>query len=88
MKDHPSQWIGSGLTCQDVTERTSELLDEHLPVIRKVRMSLHLAACADCRAYVRQVALIQDAVSRLPRHLPSPILRIHLRQRFRRQHAH
>lgn len=87
MKDHPSQWISSGLTCQDVTERTSELLDEHLPVLRKVRVSLHLASCANCRTYVRQIALLTESLRLLPASLPSPINRLRLRRHFLALHG-
>ena len=37
MKDYPSQWIGSGLACWDVTDRASEYLDDCLPIQTKVR---------------------------------------------------
>jgi hypothetical protein len=38
MKDHPSQWIHSRLTCRDVTDRASEYLDDRLPVLTNVRV--------------------------------------------------
>jgi predicted anti-sigma-YlaC factor YlaD len=88
MKDHPSQWITSGLTCRDVADRTTDYLDERLPILTKVRVRLHLASCADCRGYVRQIALVRDATSLLPRPFPSPIARLRLRQRFAARHAH
>lgn len=84
MKDHPSQWIVSGLTCRSITELTSDYLDERLPIVRKVRVTLHLATCADCRAYVEQIALVQDAMACLPKLLPSPINRLRLSQHFAR----
>lgn len=34
--------------------------------LTKVRVGLHLASCADCRAYVRQIALVRDATSLSP----------------------
>ena len=88
MKNHPSQWIASGLACRDVAARASEHLDETLPLLMKVRMGLHLASCADCRVYVRQVALVREALSRLPKQLPSPIIRLRLRQSLLRHCAH
>jgi predicted anti-sigma-YlaC factor YlaD len=69
MKDHPSQWIHSGLTCRDVTDRASEYLDDRLPILTKVRVGLHLASCAHCRTYVKQID-------------PSPVNRLRLRQQF------
>lgn len=88
MKDYPSQRITSGLSCREVSACASDYLDDHLPLLLRLRTGLHLASCADCRAYVRQVVLIQDAVSRLLKHLPSPIIRVHLRQRFRMRRAY
>ena len=82
MKDHPSQWIASGLTCRDVTDRTSDYLDEQLPILTKVRVGLHLASCAHCRAYVKQIALVRDVLSLFPRRYPSPINRLRLRLAF------
>ena len=88
MKDHPSQWISSGLTCRDVTERAVEYLDEGLPVLTNVRVGLHLASCAQCRAYVKQLDLISSALRSLPRLYPSPLNRLRLRQQFAESHAH
>jgi predicted anti-sigma-YlaC factor YlaD len=82
MKDHPSQWIASGLTCHDVCEGASEYLDDRLPLMRKVRMGLHLASCDGCRTYVRQFALITETIRALPKAYPSPINRLKLRQAF------
>jgi predicted anti-sigma-YlaC factor YlaD len=53
MKDHPSQWIHSGLTCRDFTDRASEYLDDQLPILAKVRVGLHLASCTHCRSYIK-----------------------------------
>lgn len=88
MKDHPSQWIASGLTCRQVVERTSDYLDERLHLLPNVRVALHLASCAGCRAYVTQTALVRHALSSLPRQTPSPIQRLKLRQQFAASHSH
>ena len=87
MKDHPSQWIVSGLTCREVTDRTSDYLDERLPIVTKIRVALHLASCADCRTYVQQIALVRDAPALLLKPRLSPINRLRLRQHFARCHA-
>lgn len=85
MKDHPSQWIHSGLTCRDVVDRSSEYLDDHLPMFTKVRVGLHLASCVHCRIYMKQMALVSEAMASLPKQYPSPIQRLRLRQRFAAQ---
>ena len=87
MKDHPSQWIHSGLTCRDVTDRASEYLDDRLPILTKVRVGLHLASCAHCRAYMKQIDLVSSALRSLPKLYPSPLNRLRLRQRFAASHA-
>ena len=87
MKDHPSQWIHSGLTCRDLTGRASEFLDDRLPILTKVRVGLHLASCAHCRAYVKQIELVSSTIRSLPKLYPSPLNRLHLRQRFAARHA-
>jgi predicted anti-sigma-YlaC factor YlaD len=88
MKDHPSQWITSGLTCRDVAERITDYLDERLSILTKIRVGLHLASCADCRTYMRQIALVRDATTLLPKQFPSPIARLRLHQHFAARHAH
>lgn len=82
MKDHPSQWIRSGLSCRDVTERASEYRDDRLPILTKVRVGLHLASCANCRAYLRHMILICEMAAQLPKRYPSPIQRLQLRRKF------
>ncbi len=88
MKDHPSQWISSGLTCRDVTDRAVEYLDDRLPVLTKVRAGLHLASCAHCRAYVQQIDLVCSALRNFPKLYPSPLNRLRLRQRFAASSVH
>ena len=82
MKDHPSQWVQSGLTCRDVTSRASEYLDNRLAILTNVRVGLHLASCASCRAYVTQISLVSTALRRLPALYPSALNRLRLRQQF------
>jgi predicted anti-sigma-YlaC factor YlaD len=82
MKDHRSQGIQSGLICRNVTGLASEYLDDCLPMLTKVRVGLHLASCADCRIYMKQMALVCEAAAGLPKQYPSPITRLRLRQHF------
>lgn len=87
MKDHPSQWIQSGLTCRDVTDRVSEYLDDRLPILTTIRIGLHLASCADCRTYVSHIVLVRDTLTGLPKLAPSPINRLRLRRHFSLLHG-
>ena len=87
MKDHPSLWTHSGLTCCDVTDRASEYLDDRLPILTKVRVGLHLASCAHCRAYMKQIDLVSSTLRSLPKLYPSRLNRLHLRERFAARHA-
>lgn len=86
MKDHPSQWIYSGLTCRAVTERISEYLEGRSPLGTRIRIGLHLASCTHCRTYVTQILLIRDAVAFIPGQFQSIITSPHLRQHFARCH--
>jgi predicted anti-sigma-YlaC factor YlaD len=87
MKDHPSLWICSRLTCRDVTNRASEYLDDRLPILTKVWVGLHLASCAHCRAYMKQIDLISSALKNLPKLYPSPVNRLRLSKRFAARQA-
>jgi hypothetical protein len=87
LKDNSSQWIASELTCRDVADRTSGYLENRLSLLTQVRIVLHLASCANCRDYVKQIAFISDAAGFLPKPLPSPINRLRLRRHFMDCHA-
>jgi predicted anti-sigma-YlaC factor YlaD len=87
MKDHPSLWTHSGLTCRDLTNRASEYLDDRLPILTKVRVGLHLASCAHCRTYMKQIDLVSSTLRSLPKLCPSPVNRLCLSERFVARHA-
>jgi hypothetical protein len=87
MKDHPSQWIASGLTCREVAERASEYLDDASPLLIKISVGLHVASCAHCRVYVNQIILMRDTAALLPKGTPSTINRLRLRRHFARCYA-
>jgi hypothetical protein len=86
MKDDPSQWIHSGLTCRDVTHRASEYLDDRLSILTTIRVGWHLASCASCRVYMAQLGLVSSALRHLPPESPSALNRLRLRQRFAKRH--
>ena len=87
MKDHPSQWIHSRLTCCDVTRLATDYLEDRLPLFTKVCIGLHMASCAGCRSYVMQISLVSSALRCLPKLYPSPVNRLSLRQQFAAHHG-
>ena len=87
MKDHPSQWIHNGLTCRDVAERASHYLEDRLPLSTKILVGLHLASCAGCRSYVKQIAAVCETLVGLPKLYPPPNNRLRLRQQFAVHHG-
>ncbi len=86
MKDHPSQWITSGLTCRDVADRATDYLDERLPILTQVRCGLHLASCAHCRVYMKQLALVSACARLVPSASIPALNRLHLRRYFSARH--
>ena len=43
------------LVCRDVTEMTTDYLEDALPRVRRLAMSFHLGICRMCRRHLRQV---------------------------------
>lgn len=87
MKDHPSQWIASGLACRRVTANTSDYLDDRVSLGTKIRMGLHLASCPHCRSYFQQIALVCETLEHLSSIMPRSSDRLCLRRQFARVHA-
>jgi hypothetical protein len=86
MNDYPSPWIHSGLTCRDVAGWATDYLEDQLPVFTTIRISLHLASCADCCSYVMQIGFVSSSLRSLPKFYPVPVNRFHLRRQFVAQH--
>lgn len=55
------------VTCEQVAAWASAYLDDHVGDEEKVRVVLHLAACAGCDAYVKQIAAVGRMVAGLVR---------------------
>ena len=77
-----SEQAAPDITCREVAEWTSAYLDEHVDDGSKVRMALHLATCAGCEAYVKQIASVRDVLGLLPESVAEPAQRDRLRQAF------
>ena len=70
------------ITCQEVVQWASAYLDDHIGDERKRHIVLHLAICAGCETYVRQIAMVRDVVGLLPKAVEPPLDSDQLRQAF------
>jgi len=84
---NPAEQSASDITCREVAEWTSAYIDAHVDDATKVRMALHLAACAGCETYVKQIASVPDLLGRLPETGIEPVLRDRLQQAFSARQA-
>lgn len=80
MTDHKTDEQAREITCQEVAEWTSAYLDAHAGEDRNVQVALHLASCAGCQTYVKQIAFVRDLVGLLPETAMIPPLPDSLRQ--------
>lgn len=70
------------ITCREVAEWTSAYIDAHMDEELKVRIALHLASCAGCEAYVKQIASVRNLLGLLPNAPETPTDPERLRQAF------
>ena len=70
------------ITCQEIVQWASAYLDEHVGDERKRQIALHLAICAGCETYVKQITTVRDVVGLLPRVIERPSDSHRLRQAF------
>ncbi len=57
-------------SCREATRLASRALDEPLPFTSRLAMLMHLSICGACRAYRRQIRLIDRLVRARPSSLP------------------
>ena len=50
------------LSCHDATRMLSEAQERRLGVLERVSLRLHLAICAACRRFDRQLLLLRHAM--------------------------
>jgi predicted anti-sigma-YlaC factor YlaD len=65
MVDDPLEPV-SEITCEQVAAWASAYLDDHVEDVQKIRIVLHLVACAGCDAYVKQIVSVCRVLDRLP----------------------
>jgi predicted anti-sigma-YlaC factor YlaD len=80
MTAHTTDKQARMITCQEVAEWTSAYLDAHAGEDRTIQIALHLASCADCEVYVKQISTIRDLIGSLPETAMIPTLPDTLRQ--------
>ncbi len=62
----------SEITCREIAQWASAYLDEHVGDERKRQIAMHLAICAGCETYVKQIAKVRDVVGLLPKTVEEP----------------
>lgn len=75
----------SEITCREIAQWVSAYLDEHVGDERKCQIALHLAICAGCETYVKQITKVRDMVKLLPKTVEEPSDSHRLRQAFAAQ---
>ncbi|MBX3331744.1 MAG: zf-HC2 domain-containing protein [Nitrospira sp.] len=72
----------SEITCREIVQWASAYLDEHVGDERKRQIAMHLAICAGCETYVKQIATVRDMVGLLPKTVEHPSDSHRLRHAF------
>lgn len=52
------------LHCKDATRLISQSMDTSLPIVKRIRLRLHLRICEWCARYKRQLLLIRETLRR------------------------
>lgn len=60
------------MTCRDLAELITDYLEGRLALLDRVRFQLHLGICRDCRAYLKQMRGMVNALGALQAPLPPP----------------
>lgn len=87
MRGYEGPWSHRRPMCREVSNQANDYLDERLPIPTQIRITLHLAACDHCRAYVKQVGFVQQTLALLPKLNSAPINQSLLRRRFPALHT-
>ncbi len=82
MAHEPLNSVDKDITCREVAEWASARLDDHVGDERKRQIVVHLAICAGCEIYVKQIAIVRDIVGLLPKANEEPSDLRRLRKAF------
>ncbi len=72
----------SEIICREIVQWASAYLDEHVAQERKGQIAGHLAICAGCETYVRQIATVRELMGLLPKAVEQPFDSHRLKQVF------
>lgn len=54
------------LTCKEMSELGSDIIDSHLGLRARMAVFMHLRMCPRCRRYIKQLRLTSQVLQRLP----------------------
>jgi predicted anti-sigma-YlaC factor YlaD len=54
------------LSCREVTDRASDVLDGNLPPLSRLKLRLHLMICEGCRTYIDQMRGLKTMLRQRP----------------------
>lgn len=74
------------LTCRQVADRASDLLDGKLPPGERERFECHLAACGSCTRFVQEIRQTVRRLNSLPREPMPPGMKERLLQALHDRH--
>ena len=55
------------LSCKDLVAHSSDYIDGHLGVRKRMSVRMHVAMCMNCRRFIKQMRLSQAVLRQLPR---------------------
>ena len=65
------------LTCREFEEFISDYIDRNLPVIIRIKTSMHLMMCSDCRSYItaykRSIEMSKALCDKLDSEVPEDV---------------
>ncbi|GCA58199.1 hypothetical protein PSCT_04419 [Pseudomonas sp. SCT] len=54
------------LTCRQMSELGSDIIDNHLSVRTRLSVFMHLHMCSRCKRYIKQLELTSQVLQQLP----------------------
>lgn len=54
------------LTCKEMSELGSDIIDNHLGLRTRMAVFMHLRVCPRCRRYIQQLRLTSQVLQQLP----------------------